>query len=91
MHVASHNCPEIALWPSIEGLNTFQTPPLSKRASMINHSLKNPRSKGQPLLVREAGFTARWTGFVNTGRLERSRCGGGRIRVRLNQLLRLPG
>ena len=25
------------------------------------------------------------------GRLERSRCGGGRFRVRLNQLLRLPG
>jgi hypothetical protein len=56
MHLASHICPEIVLWPSIEGLNTFQIPPLSKCASMIDHPLKKPRSEGQPSLVREAGL-----------------------------------
>jgi hypothetical protein len=30
-------------------------------------------------------------GSADAGRLERSRCGGGRFRVRLNQRLRLPG
>lgn len=56
MHLASPTCPEIVLWPSMKGLNTFQVPPLSKGASMINYSLKTPRNEGQPSLVREAVF-----------------------------------
>jgi len=39
---------------------------------MIYRSLKKPRSEGQPAPVREAGFTSRWIGFVNTGRLQGS-------------------
>jgi len=40
----------------------------------------------------QAGFTSKVnpTAFVNTSRLERSRCGGGRLRVRLSRRLRLP-